>query len=89
MDFTLSSEQELIRESAREFAAREIETYARDWDRAETMDRGIVAKLATAGFLGCCYEQSVALGLSSSDFIVDRSFSPEDVDRARRYHRPR
>jgi alkylation response protein AidB-like acyl-CoA dehydrogenase len=52
MDFTLNSEQELIRESAREFVAREIEPYARDWDRSEAMDRGIVAKLASAGFLG-------------------------------------
>jgi alkylation response protein AidB-like acyl-CoA dehydrogenase len=52
MDFTLNTEQELIRESAREFVAREIEPYARDWDRSEAMDRGIVAKLASAGFLG-------------------------------------
>ena len=45
MDFSLTPEQELIRASAREFCEREIVPHARDWDRAEEMDRGIVAKL--------------------------------------------
>lgn len=52
MDFALSDEQELIRRSAREFADREIAPHARDWDRAEEMDRGIVKVLAEVGFLG-------------------------------------
>ena len=51
MDLTLTPEQELIRRSAREFVDREITPHVRDWDRAETMDRGIVAKLAEIGFL--------------------------------------
>jgi hypothetical protein len=51
MDLTLTPEQELIRRSAREFVDREVAPYARDWDRDETMDRGIVAKLADIGFL--------------------------------------
>ena len=52
MDFTLTPEQELIRGTAREFLEREVVPYARDWDRSETMDRGIVGKLAEIGFLG-------------------------------------
>jgi alkylation response protein AidB-like acyl-CoA dehydrogenase len=52
VDFALTPEQELIRESAREFVDREVAPYARDWDRDETMDRGIVPKLAGIGFLG-------------------------------------
>ena len=51
MDLTLTPEQELIRRSAREFVDREITPHVRDWDRAETMDRGIVEKLAEIGFL--------------------------------------
>ncbi|HZB34573.1 MAG TPA: acyl-CoA dehydrogenase family protein [Gaiellaceae bacterium] len=51
MDLTLTSEQELIRGSAREFVDREIAPHARDWDREETMDRAIVGKLAEIGFL--------------------------------------
>jgi alkylation response protein AidB-like acyl-CoA dehydrogenase len=49
MDFSLTPEQELIRASAREFCEREIVPHARDWDRAEELDRGLVAKLAAAG----------------------------------------
>src|SRR4030095_8987917 len=51
MDLTLTPEQELIRRSAREFVDREVAPYARDWDRDETMDRGIVATPAAIGFL--------------------------------------
>ena len=51
MDFSLTSEQELVRETARQFVERELVPHARDWDRAEEMDRGIVAKLAEVGFL--------------------------------------
>jgi alkylation response protein AidB-like acyl-CoA dehydrogenase len=52
LDFALTPEQELVRASAREFCDREIVPYARDWDRTEEMDRGIVPKLAEAGYLG-------------------------------------
>ena len=52
MDFSLTPEQELIRSSAREFCEREIVPHARDWDRAEELDRGLVPKLAAAGYLG-------------------------------------
>ena len=51
MDLTLTPEQELIRSSAREFVDREVAPHAREWDREETMDRGIVEKLAEIGFL--------------------------------------
>jgi alkylation response protein AidB-like acyl-CoA dehydrogenase len=51
VDFELTPEQELVRETARAFCAAEIVPYAREWDRAEEMDRGIVAKLAEVGFL--------------------------------------
>jgi butyryl-CoA dehydrogenase len=51
MDFELTAEQELVRDTGRAFCAAEIAPYARDWDRAEEMDRGIVGKLADIGFL--------------------------------------
>ncbi len=52
MDFDLTNEQELVRRTAREFAEQEIVPHARDWDRTEEMDRGIVDTLASVGFLG-------------------------------------
>ena len=42
MDFSLTPEQELIRDSARAFCEREILPHAGDWDRAEELDRGLV-----------------------------------------------
>ncbi len=52
MNFELSEEQQMVRRSAREFVDREVIPNVREWDRSETMDRGIVPKLADAGFLG-------------------------------------
>jgi alkylation response protein AidB-like acyl-CoA dehydrogenase len=51
MDFTLTSEQELIRDSARELCDRELVPHARDWDEAEELPRSLVRTLADAGFL--------------------------------------
>jgi alkylation response protein AidB-like acyl-CoA dehydrogenase len=57
VDFDLTSEQELIRASARKFAQREIAPHARDWDRAEEIDRSLVPKLADAGYLGAGWDE--------------------------------
>jgi alkylation response protein AidB-like acyl-CoA dehydrogenase len=51
MDLDLDPEQELIRETARAFADRELAPHVRDWDRAEEIDRTVVSKLAETGFL--------------------------------------
>lgn len=52
MDFTLTSEQEMVKATAREFTEREVAPHVREWDRSELMDRSIVPKLAEVGFLG-------------------------------------
>jgi acyl-CoA dehydrogenase len=57
MDFRLDPEQELVRSTAREFAEREITPHAREWDRSEEIDRGLVAKLADAGYLGAGWDE--------------------------------
>jgi butyryl-CoA dehydrogenase len=71
MDFTLTPEQELIRASAREFCEREIVPYARDWDRSERMEEGIVPKLAEIGFLGCALpEEHGGMGLDTISYCL-------------------
>ena len=71
MDFDLTEEQQLIRETARAFCDREIVPHARDWDRAERMDRGVVAKLAEIGFLGCALpEEHGGMGLDTVSYCV-------------------
>jgi butyryl-CoA dehydrogenase len=51
MDFSLTAEQQLVQQTAREFCAREVTPHAREWDRSEEMSREIVGKLAEVGFL--------------------------------------
>ena len=71
MDFSLTSEQELIRASAREFCEREIVPHSRDWDRAEELDRGLVAKLAETGYLGATIAPEYGgMGLDTVSYCV-------------------
>src|SRR5437588_12884290 len=52
MDFELSDEQRLIRETARAFTDNEIVERARENDRNEHFDVDLVAKIAAQGYLG-------------------------------------
>jgi butyryl-CoA dehydrogenase len=52
IDFELTDEQRLVRETAREFADREIVPRVRDNDRHERFDTELVAKLGEIGYLG-------------------------------------
>jgi butyryl-CoA dehydrogenase len=52
IDFELTDEQQLIRETARDFADREIAPRARDNDRNERFDTELVQQLAEMGYLG-------------------------------------
>ncbi|MCP3822582.1 acyl-CoA dehydrogenase family protein [Streptomyces sp. A3M-1-3] len=52
MNLELSDEQAAVRRLAKDFADREITPHAAAWDRAESVDRGIVKKLGALGFLG-------------------------------------
>jgi hypothetical protein len=52
MNFDLTDEQQLIRETARNFAHGEIAPRARDNDRNEHFDTELVAKMAEQGYLG-------------------------------------
>ncbi|MEL5954943.1 acyl-CoA dehydrogenase family protein [Streptomyces sp. CLV115] len=52
MNLELSEEQEAVRQLAKDFVAREIAPHVVAWDRAENVDRSIVGKLGSVGFLG-------------------------------------
>ncbi|MDT0307404.1 acyl-CoA dehydrogenase family protein [Streptomyces sp. DSM 44917] len=52
MDLALGEEQVAAQRLAADFTDREIVPFATEWDRAEAVDRGIVAKLGSVGFLG-------------------------------------
>lgn len=52
IEFELTDEQRLIRETARDFADKEIIPKVRDNDRNERFDTDLVKKIADMGFLG-------------------------------------
>ncbi|MFD8823763.1 acyl-CoA dehydrogenase family protein [Streptomyces sp. NPDC059605] len=52
MNLELSEEQEAVRRLAEDFVAREVSPHVVEWDRAENVDRSIVGKLGSVGFLG-------------------------------------
>jgi butyryl-CoA dehydrogenase len=52
MDFELTDEQRLIRDTARDFTDNEIVERARENDRNEHFDLELVAKIAAQGYLG-------------------------------------
>ena len=52
IDFGLTDEQRLIKETARDFSDREIAPRARENDRNEHFDTELVQKIADMGFLG-------------------------------------
>jgi butyryl-CoA dehydrogenase len=52
MDFDLTEEQRLVQQTARDFAAREIEPKAAELDRTARWPTEIVARMAELGFLG-------------------------------------
>ncbi|MGZ4289712.1 MAG: acyl-CoA dehydrogenase family protein [Gaiellaceae bacterium] len=79
MDFELSDEQQLIRQTARAFCDAEIAPYAAEWDRTETIDRGIVDKLASLGYLAAALpEEHGGLGLD----MVSYTLVVEELGRA-------
>ena len=71
VDFSLTREQELIRASAREFCDREVVPHVREWDRSEELDRGLVDKLAAAGYLGATLpEEHGGMGLDTASYCL-------------------
>ena len=57
MDMTLSPEHAAVRALAAEFVDREVVPRAAEWDRAESVDTGIVKKLGDLGFLGLTIDE--------------------------------
>ncbi len=50
MDFSLTEEQVMIRDMARQFSDSELAPYAQRWDAEKSMSRGVLEKAAGLGF---------------------------------------
>jgi alkylation response protein AidB-like acyl-CoA dehydrogenase len=68
MDFDLTDEQQLIRETARQFADRELAERARENDRNHHFDTELVGKIADQGYLGAIVPQEY--GGAGLDYIT-------------------
>jgi alkylation response protein AidB-like acyl-CoA dehydrogenase len=70
MTATLTSEQQAIRQAAREFAAAEIRPHVMEWDEKQQFPRDVFRKLGELGFLGTIFpEKYGGAGLSYMDYI--------------------
>ena len=54
MTFDLSDEHQLVEQSTREWAAKEVSPRIQQLDREHTFDRGLLSKMAELGLLGIC-----------------------------------
>src|SRR5713101_6516395 len=52
MDFRLTEEQRLVRDTAREFVDRELIPHVRDWEAKGEVPKSFYRKMASLGFLG-------------------------------------
>src|SRR2546425_2970556 len=52
MDFRLTEEQRLVRDTARDFVDRELIPHVRDWEEKGEVPKSFYRKMASLGFLG-------------------------------------
>lgn len=71
MEFRLTPEQALLRQSVREFAETEIGPHVREWDEAQHFPVALVPKLAALGLMGIQVPESQGgAGLSAVDYCL-------------------
>jgi alkylation response protein AidB-like acyl-CoA dehydrogenase len=79
MDFDLTDEQQLVRETARDFSQKEIAPRARDNSRNHHFDTELVQKIAAQGYLGAIVPKEY--GGPGLDYLT-YGFIVEEVGRA-------
>ena len=71
MDFCLTDEQQLLRQTVREFAEAEIKPHVREWDDAQHFPADLVPKMAALGLMGVQFPESYGgAGMSAIDYCI-------------------
>ena len=71
MNLSLSSDQELLRSSVREFAETELRPHVMEWDEAQQFPRELLAKCAALGLMGIQFpEEYGGAAMSSVDYCI-------------------
>ena len=68
MDYSLTKEQKLIQQLAREFAEKEVKPIAADIDEEERFPEETVPKMFKAGFFGCPHPKEI--GGAGGDYVA-------------------
>ena len=71
MNLSLSSDQELLRNSIREFAETELRPHVMEWDEAQHFPMALLPKLADIGLMGIQFPEAVGgSGMSAVDYCL-------------------
>ena len=71
MDFRLTADQQLLRQSVREFAETEIRPHVREWDEAQHFPTELVPRLGELGLLGIQVPDAYGgAGMSALDYCI-------------------
>jgi alkylation response protein AidB-like acyl-CoA dehydrogenase len=71
MDFRLTPEQDLLRQSVREFAEGEIRPHVREWDAAQHFPSELVPRLGALGLMGIQVPEAWGgAGMSAVDYCI-------------------
>ena len=71
MDFRLTDDQKLLRQTVREFAETEIRPHVREWDEAQHFPAELLPKLAELGLMGVQFaEEYGGAGMTAIDYCL-------------------
>ncbi len=71
MDFSLSEEQQLLKNTVREFAEAELKPHSRAWDEQQEFPRSVFDKLGELGLMGVVWPTEYGgSGMSTLDYAV-------------------
>jgi alkylation response protein AidB-like acyl-CoA dehydrogenase len=71
VDFRLTDEQQLLRQTVREFAEAEIRPHVREWDDAQHFPSELVPKLAALGLMGVQFPETYGgAAMSAIDYCI-------------------
>ena len=93
MNFELTEEQIQVRDMVREFAAKEVAPYIREWDAKGEFHREVLDKMGELGILGTADSRAIRRALDSitsasrlacEELEYVDTFAARDHERARR-----
>jgi hypothetical protein len=71
VDFRLGDEQQLLRQTVREFAEKELAPHSREWDEKQEFPREVFARLGELGLMGAVWPPEYGgSGLSTLDYAL-------------------